>query len=71
LSGRVPAKLHPIHVRACKWPDWLNDGIAQLEKITNDITTKAKDFEMKRIELEKKKKYKKKKLYKKKWKRKN
>jgi len=56
LSGRVPAKLHPIHVRACKWPDWLNEGIAQLEKITNDITTKAKDFELKRIELEKKKK---------------
>ena len=41
LRGKDPKRLHPIHVRAVPWPDWLNDGIALLEKTLDATRARA------------------------------
>lgn len=41
LRGQDPKKLHPVHVRAVPWPDWLNEGIALLEKTLEDTRARS------------------------------
>ena len=38
--GKNEANLHPVHVRSLAWPDWLNEGVALLEKNIQDLKHK-------------------------------
>ena len=54
LSGKNLEKLHPIHVRNMKWPEWMIEGVALLEKNVAEIAEKEKDYHRKVLEKEEK-----------------